>query len=255
MDDASFRTLLRSGRTSRGWTLDRLGRLVGAVGTTVGRWERGEYLPPREVAVSLDRELGYGSQLMRAWQIEKTGSPLPPWAHDIALLEERARLIELISPHLVPGLLQCTEYMRLMMGRNLIPAADIARLVDARSRRLEALIANGLASVTAVFPAFAVDRLPTDVRREQAARLLELTDAGHVDVHLIMDEDTPIGLMGPLMMFHLREGGAISASEHNRGVIVHDEASDIGRLHHQIKAALGRSLPAAASRRFLEEVR
>ncbi|WP_275041349.1 Scr1 family TA system antitoxin-like transcriptional regulator [Nocardiopsis lucentensis] len=148
---------------------------------------------------------------------------------------------------------RCPEYMTLMMRRNLIRTADITQLVQARSRRFEVLVANKLASVTAVFPAFAVTRLPDDIRRAQAVRLLDLIGTGHLDVHLIMTEETPIGLMGPLMMFHLDEGGAIAASEHNRGVIVHDEASDYGRLHNQIKAALGRSLPPVQSRRFLDE--
>ncbi|OLT30729.1 hypothetical protein BJF83_24545 [Nocardiopsis sp. CNR-923] len=200
----------------------------------------------------MDRELGYRGQLLRAWQTAKTGSPLPPWAHDIAELEQRAQRIELVSPHVVPGLLQSPGYMELIMRRNFLTPASIGHLLKARAKRYEVLAANGDPDITSVFPVTAITLVPDTVRREQAARLVELIDTKHVEVHLIPQEDLLVGLMSPLMMFYLAEGGEIAASEHVRGAIIYGEMEEYDRLHDRIKAALGRALPPARSRRFLE---
>lgn len=252
MDSARFCTMLLSGRTSRDLTLVQVAKLVNSTGPTVGRWEAGKHLPTREQVRVLDEKFGYRGELLRAWHYAKSGTTLPPWANDVGELEERSRRIELASPHIVPGLLQSPEYMAMTMRRNLFPPREIQDLVDLRTGRCEYLLDQGLNQITAIFPASAVLVLPHQVRQEQVKRLLELMDTGRVDVHLIPDEEMPLGLMGPLMMFHLREGGTIGASEHNRGVIVHDEFSEPARLQDQVKRALGRSMPPAQSQRLLE---
>ena len=72
---------------------------------------------------------------------------------------------------------------------------------------------------------------------------------------LIADDEAPIGLLAPLMFFHLRGGGAVGISEHNKGVIVHGEPQNQEHFVGLVKQFLGLSLPAKQSAQFLEDLR
>nr|WP_158070345.1 hypothetical protein [Nocardiopsis sp. CNR-923] len=54
------------------------------------------------------------------------------------------------------------------------------------------------------------------------------------------------------MLFHLCDGGVVTASEHNRGVVLHDDTIDHERMSSQFKRALGSALSAEQSREKME---
>ncbi|WP_394329313.1 hypothetical protein [Nocardiopsis sp. CNR-923] len=68
----------------------------------------------------------------------------------------------------------------------------------------------------------------------------------------MLSDGAVVGLVSPLMLFHLCDGGVVTASEHNRGVVLHDDTIDHERMSSQFKRALGSALSAEQSREKME---
>ncbi|MFI6578783.1 Scr1 family TA system antitoxin-like transcriptional regulator [Nocardiopsis sp. NPDC050513] len=253
MSAQDFCKLLKEARRNAGITQDALGRIVGVVGGTVSRWENGENLPDRDVAEALDRALKCNGRLIRAWQYEATGSIIPHWRRPLEQLRRASHTIEAVVPNAVPDLLQAVSYARMMLEEAMYPGTDeeIQRVAERQASQYDLLRSNGNPWVVAVFPVYALTCLPDGVRRDQVNRLLSLTGAARVRVHLI-PEDTPVSLVAPVVLFHQRDGGTVAAGEHVRGLEVYDEPTDIERLAGQAKRMLGAALPMIQSRTLME---
>jgi hypothetical protein len=194
--------------------------------------------------------------LLRLWQVEETGSLLAPWEKSIPALERAALRIGLASSWVVPGLFQCAAYAELMMAEGIYQGSRQQIRDEARRRaaRYDALRRDADPWITAVFPRRAVANLPGPVRSDQVKRIRSITDGGRARVHLLPDDGVGPGLVSPLMLFHLRDGGIVAASEHNRGVVLHDNPTDHERLATQFQRALGGAMSAETSVSELERM-
>lgn len=255
MRGEKFCTILQKARKSKGLSLAALGSRVRASGPTLSRYERGDYLPPAlETVELLDQELGLSGMLVRAWSREKTGWGLPLWAQDVQMLEEKSHRIDLITPEVIPGLLQCPRYFRMMGKRSLTPLERTESYFKVRDRRFELIIRNETELVRAVIPVTVLDAIPKSLREEQLVRILDMTTTGHLEVQVLPREELPMGLLGPLMLFHTREEGVIAVSEHNQGLIVHDTEESTERLLALGSLYMERSFPVGYSHLYLEKL-
>ncbi|WP_436851749.1 Scr1 family TA system antitoxin-like transcriptional regulator [Nocardiopsis dassonvillei] len=245
-----FAQALTEHRELAGLTRAQVAALAHVSPSTITRWEQGEATPQRDNAESLDKALGAGGKLREAWRSVKGRGGLPEWARDLDAIERAARHVSLISPSLVPGMLQSESYARAVFraGQPLASPEDLARLVSVRCERLAALEEL---DVTAVFPASAVSGLPEPIRKDQAAHLVKWMDSGRVAVHLVPEGSALLVPASPLMLYALRSGERVIASDHAGGTVIcaadmHDAMAALGT------AALAASLPVTLSREALE---
>ncbi|WP_083924273.1 helix-turn-helix domain-containing protein [Nocardiopsis lucentensis] len=255
MEGNDFCTALTIARNNAGLSKAQLARRIPCSPGLITKWEQGKHLPSWDNVARLDEVLGARNQLVHLWQVAMTGSLLKPWEDSIPELEQGSHTIELGSPWVIPGLLQCPAYMALMLREGRFPETEveIKREVSTRSGRYDALAKNGSPWVTAVFPLGALACLPDDVRRDQVEHLLKLISGGRVEAHLIPDR-TVIGLVSPMSVFRLRDGRVVTASEHNRGVVIHSDPTGVERMTTRFTRVLGSALPPRESVEKMKEI-
>ncbi|MET9795996.1 helix-turn-helix domain-containing protein [Nocardiopsis alba] len=254
--EQTFGDYLREEREQAGLTLRDLAKVSGLAPSTLSRWENGRVTPSRADVVKADQGLRSNGRLVSNWEIA-TSIGFPPWMKNVNRLEEAAKLIELISPHLVPGLLQAPQYARAVFheGQHQGTSSEIDRLVALRCGRYEQLRNQSAPRITSVFPMTSLTCVPDSVRREQVERLLALSDDEQVTIHLVPDGTALLGVVSMLLMFHLRDGGQAAVSDHVDGATLYEDKRNYTRLHGLVKQALGCALPARQSRAALEQLR
>ncbi|WP_436852572.1 Scr1 family TA system antitoxin-like transcriptional regulator [Nocardiopsis dassonvillei] len=157
-----------------------------------------------------------------------------------------------MSPVIVPGYLQSPLYATAVFRTGLSLATDeeIAGLTKLRTERLDQL--PGL-RVTAVFPVTALTGMEETIRREQAARLLDLIGSGRVVVHLVPEGSILVEPPSTMMAFRLHSGELVITSDNPDGNVIH-AAHSHERLHALMTDALAVALPARHSLDALREL-
>ncbi|WP_106582719.1 helix-turn-helix domain-containing protein [Murinocardiopsis flavida] len=257
MTGQEFGTQLAKERKQAGHTQRALASLIQGSASSLCRWENGQATPPRGDVEKIDKALESRGRLIRMWELATSGTSLPPWMRDIGRLEEAAETIELISPHVVPGLLQSPLYAHMVMREGLHPGSptEIKRLVSVRCSRYDLLRSRGNPWVIAVFPKTALTCVPEPVRTEQVAHLLSLIGSSKVLIHLLPEGTLLVGVTSMLLMFHLRDGGKAASADHVWGNVLYEETSSYDQLDGLVKRSLGSALPPEQTRMALEELR
>jgi transcriptional regulator with XRE-family HTH domain len=245
-----FAEKLTEHRELAGLTRAQVAALAHVSPSTITRWEQGEATPQRDNVESLDKALEAGGKLRDAWRSVKGRGGLPEWARDLAAIENASRHATLVTAAGVPGMLQAPAYARkiFMAGHPTAADDDLASLVALRCERLAELPDL---RVAAIFPATAVGGLSPDLRRTQAKHLLSWVETGRVTLSL-----TPPGAamplpVGPLMIYRLRSGERVIASDHAEGTVVLS-ADVTDRVDAVVTAVLTDAMPSASSLEYLE---
>ncbi|PSK95654.1 helix-turn-helix protein [Murinocardiopsis flavida] len=251
----TFGSYLREERDNAGQTLRDLAQISGLAQSTLSRWENDRVTPQRADVVKLDRGLQAGGRILAAWELSKSVG-FPHWMRDVARLEEAAELIELISPLLVPGLLQSPMYARHVFEESLMggTSTDLDRRVALRCGRYTQLRKSTEVRVVAVIPLTALTCVPREIRSEQVAHLLGLIETGRVRTHLVPEGSLLVGVTSMLLLFHLRDGGRAAMSDHVDGATLYEDRRSYDRLENLVKNALGYALPPIQSQKVLEEL-
>jgi hypothetical protein len=128
--------------------------------------------------------------------------------------------VQVVSPVLVPGYLQCPLYASMVFrsGWPLASDEEIAQLTKLRTERLAQL---PKLRVTAVFPVTALTGVDDRVRKEQVARLLDLIASERVVVHLVPEGSILIDPASPMMAFRLHSGELVITSDNPDGNVIH----------------------------------
>lgn len=256
MNGARFPAKLTKVRELAGLTQRQLAARAGTSSASVSRWEAGVSAPKRDNVQLLDHATGAHGALLKAWSDDHEGKGLPAYMRDLGKLEENARMIELVSPLLIPGLLQAPSYARLIFDESLMgeAGADLERLVKLRCERYEKLRKTTDPKIVAVFPETALTLAPEAVRSEQARHLLSLVGTGRVKVHLVPSGSLLLGVTSMLLLFHMHDDETAVSSDHVDGNVIYEDSSGYPRLQGLVKQALGAALPAGQSRKVLEEL-
>ncbi|MGW5875510.1 helix-turn-helix domain-containing protein [Nocardiopsis terrae] len=256
MDGARFPANLVKVRELAGLTQRQLAARAGTSSASVSRWEAGVSTPKRDNVRLLDDAAGAHGSLLKAWADDREGREIPAYMRDLGKLEELTQVIELISPLLIPGLLQSPSYARLIFEESLMgeAGANLEKLVSLRCGRYEKLRKANDPKVVAVFPETALTLVPAEVRVEQARHLLGLIDTGRVRVHLVPTGSLLLGVTSMLLVFHMYDGGIAVSSDHVDGNVIYEDPSGYMRLQGLVKQALGAALPVGQSRKALEKL-
>ncbi|WP_159942833.1 MULTISPECIES: helix-turn-helix transcriptional regulator [unclassified Nocardiopsis] len=256
MSEARFPEQLLKARELAGLTQRQLAARAGTSSASVCRWEGGISTPKRDNVQLLDEATSARGRLLRAWSDDRESQGIPAYMRDLGRLEEMARTIELVSPHLIPGLLQSPGYARLVFEDGLMgdPPKELDRLVALRCRRYEQLRKMNDPRIVAVFPETALAFAPEAVRKEQVRHLLGMIDAGKVRLNLVPQGSLLWGTVSMLLVFHMENGEAVVSSDHVDGNVIYEDSAGYTRLQGLVKQALGAALPAGQSRMVLEKL-
>lgn len=244
---SEFGDELRRLRVLAGLTQGQVARHVGYGIGSVSNWERGPKSPPRDVVQALDDRLHGSGVLVVLWEEHTRTRGVPAHLRDDVALGERARTVEVVTPVLVPGILQVPSYARaaLVASRPGDPMEVVERLVEARC----GVLGRMRARVTAVFPSSGLYAVPS-ATADQASHLVQLVDSGRVTVHLI--PGAPLGVGTPWTLYTLADGTRAATTEHALGSVVADPPG-AAHLFDKARSALGWALPPDESARVLKE--
>ncbi|WP_083939537.1 Scr1 family TA system antitoxin-like transcriptional regulator [Nocardiopsis chromatogenes] len=245
---------LRRLRKQGGLTQAQVAEAVGYVPSAASNWETGRTSPNRSTAEKLDDFFGARGGLVRIWEETTQADGVPPWLRDDRQLSERAVSIEVVTPVLVPALLESPLYARyaLAEGRPSDPMGVIDELVRVRCSQLDQLGKD--VRVFATFPEAGLIGVPPAARKEQAAHLLERIESDRVRVHMVPAGSILAGVTSPFQIYRLRDGSQVATSEHTNGTILVNEAPGVQRLQDLARTALGSALPADDTLRRLKEI-
>ncbi|MDT0328140.1 Scr1 family TA system antitoxin-like transcriptional regulator [Nocardiopsis sp. DSM 44743] len=237
-----FREVLATHLTLSGMTQKSLSARSRVSQASLSRYLSGKTRPSRPAVDALDTALGTDGLLLEAWK-SSVNEELPPFLRDVDYLEREAVRIDLVSPVVVPGLLWSPSYAEAVYraGRKVV---DVERLARMRSNKLGQISAT----VSVVFPVTALTCVAEPIRTEQVQHLLNLPE--RVAVHLLPEGTLLMGIPGPMMLFRMRDGREIAASDHLEANAVYGDGV-LPRIRELLRDAYALALPSSISRERL----
>ncbi|PKW15785.1 helix-turn-helix protein [Saccharopolyspora spinosa] len=238
------------GLTVRGFAT-RLGRDPGVL----SRWETGDRIPKPEQVAQILTSLGVNGQRYEeiidlaygASDSSWVATTLPENRQQLAALldlEQSATKIIEVSPLLIPGLVQTTDYIRGIMASGL-PAGELATRVSIRIGRREALTGHKPVQFVALIGQPALKQVigSPEVLTEQLRYLLKAGRRANIELRIIRpDIGWNPALEGAFSLIETPSGVAVHLENRKSGLFLHEEA-DI-RIYRQAiemvrQAALG----------------
>lgn len=229
---------LRSAREDRGLSLRALAQQLHRNPGVLSRWENGVHAPkPDQVAqvlttLGIDNDkydeviaLAYGAYDQR-W----VATNLPDQRQQFAAFidfEQKATSIVDVSPLLVPGILQTTEYIRAIMNGGGIPTEEISNRVVTRVGRREILERRELSKLVAVMGEGVLYQVIGDrnIMIEQLRHLLEMARHAKVDLRIVpYNSGWHPALEGPFMIIKSDKFSPVVMLENRKsGLLLHEE--------------------------------
>ncbi|HEX4723869.1 MAG TPA: helix-turn-helix transcriptional regulator, partial [Pseudonocardiaceae bacterium] len=227
---------LREARLDRDIGLRQFAKDIGRDASLLSRWETGDRTPtPTDVAQILGKlgmkgerydeiiELAYGTDDVR-W----VATTLPEQKAQLAALldyERTATVVTDVSPLLVPGLLQTSDYARAIMTGGGVPASDVSTRVTIRMGRREDMNRRGSTRFVALIGEAALRQLIGDRRTMvgQLAFLLEMAELAHIEIRVLpFDSGWHPGLInGSLMIESEVQPPAVYLEIGDSGLFLH----------------------------------
>ncbi|MFI1186881.1 Scr1 family TA system antitoxin-like transcriptional regulator [Streptomyces californicus] len=215
---ALFGSRLRKLRDAAGLTQNEVGTLAHVVGSRIAQLERATGAKPTlELTRILDRELVADELLIDLWPYVYREA-FPNWSQAFIAYSARARVIRQYSSHAVPGLLQTSEYARVLlsMGHSLRDAEHLEERVAARLDRQVRLTGPDRPELWVVLDE-AVLRRPVGgaaVMRGQLEKLLRMAEEPNITVQVLpFDQGAHGALAGSLSVLVMPDGSEIAYTE------------------------------------------
>lgn len=206
--------VLREVRLDRDIGLRQFAKDIGRDPSLLSRWETGDRTPtPTDVAQILGKlgitgdrydeiiELAYGTDDAR-W----LATTLPEQRLQLSALldfERTASLITDMSPLLIPGLLQTSDYARTIMTEDGVPTDQISQRVAIRLGRRQELDRREAARFIALIGEAALRQLigTREVMAAQLGFLLEMADRSNTEIRVVpFDSGWHPGLVGAALL-------------------------------------------------------
>ncbi|GAA1073950.1 helix-turn-helix transcriptional regulator [Nocardiopsis metallicus] len=235
-------------RSLSGKTQQEVASPLGFGKSSVANWEAGRTTPTLDTIRELDNLYDARGSLVTLWIDYTSANGLPAWLRSDSELLKRAVSVEIVTPVLVPGILQCESYARFAIAEG--RPNDPLNIIDDLVRVRLSLLRDAL-RVSAIFPESALACAPDSVRADQAGHLLKLSQEGRARVHLV--PGVLVGVTSPFQVYRLRDEKEVATSDHVRGTVVFSEPSDLTRFRDLARAARGYARPLSESLRVLKE--
>lgn len=231
--------VLREVRLDHDIGLRQFAKDIGRDPSLLSRWETGDRSPtPTDVAQILGKlgitgdrydeiiELAYGTDDAR-W----LATTLPEQRLQLSALldfERTASVITDISPLLIPGLLQTSDYARAMMTEGGVPAEEVSPRVAIRLGRREELNRRESVRFVALVGEAALRQLvgSQQIMVDQLTFLLEMASRANVEIQVVpFDSGWHPGLEGPALLIDSDTQPSVAHLEfHVSGLFLHTKA-------------------------------
>lgn len=265
---------LRQAREERQMLLRQLGAAIDRDIGVLSRWETGERTPKPEHVVQILTKLDVDGDRFAEIMTLAYGTNEPQWLATTlpeqrrqmaAFLdwERNARRIVTVSPLLVPGILQTSDYIRAMMtapGAN-IPTSEVAPRIASRLGSRQALTKHNPATLVALIgqAAFTQEVGGPQVMIEQLRHLLEMGARPNVELRIVPDRrGWHPGLEGAFMLIETPltpvSLETIVCVGNRRTVLILHEDDDVADYRSASERILGLSLPPDKSAAFMAEL-
>jgi transcriptional regulator with XRE-family HTH domain len=234
---------IRDARERSGLGLRQLAGRLDVSHSVIVRWERGERLPSTESVSAVCAVLGLASTARdRLLKLTREAHAEPPNSVSVgsageadqltALLEfERiATAITDVSPILMPGLLQTTDYARAIMGTGL-PEKEVNTRVTVRLGRREVITRRRSAVLYSAFILESVLHQPIGGREvliDQLHCIREMGKMDNVDIRVIpLSAGWTPAHTGPFVLLEFAKAASVVHLEHHRSSAFLRDAGDV----------------------------
>jgi transcriptional regulator with XRE-family HTH domain len=241
---------LRKAREERGYGLREFAKVVERDPGVLSRWETGERIPsPDQVAQYLTRLEVIGDPYEEIMELTRATDE-PRWLaisvpeqrqqFDALLdFEQRATMITILTPLLVPGLLQTSGYIRSIMTAGEVPDREFSRRLALRIGRRDVLTRREPKPVRlAAFVGEGALRQLIGAREVMAEQLTHLRDAmkwPNVDLRVVpFDSGWHPALEGPYSVIDSEESVPVVHLELRDSVLFLHEEDDVDRYRRAV---------------------
>lgn len=259
---------LREARNERGWSLRFLADSVGRDPSQLSRWENGERAPePTTVAQILTKLEVNGSRYDEILSMA-SGTDEPRWLA-VSLPEQRqqfAALLEFektatsitdVSPLMIPGLLQTSNYARsIMSAGNGVPQSEIETRVAVRMGRRDAITRSNPVPFVALIGEAALRQVIGDraVMAEQLRWLLDMAERTNVDVRVLpYSSGWHPGLEGPFLLIEGEPTPVVQLEARGSVLFLH-EKEDVSAYRDAIETVLAVAMSPATTTKLIAEI-
>jgi transcriptional regulator with XRE-family HTH domain len=254
-----FADELKAAREQRGWSQADLAEQIPYSLSTISMVEALHRVPTRDLAVQLDKAFGTPGTFARL-EARLRDLPFPASFRPFAAYEAEATALYVFEHSLVPGLLQTPEYARAVLATRPNTAEDeIDNLVAARLARQEVLTRDeppppllwALIDEGVLYRPVA----PTEVMRDQLARLAEVSRRPNVTVQVLpYSAGGHTGLLGAFTIADLGSAHGIVNVEDITYGRVFEDAATVSQVTLRYKSLQSEALPKGASRELIARV-
>jgi hypothetical protein len=168
--------------------------------------ERAARPTKRDTAEQLDRLFGTDGALLRSWSDATRRTVEPNWFRQVNELESRAVAITAYHSHLIPGVLQTTDYARVILasGRALDTEEQIEAWLRLRAKRVERILKRGDPALTTIIPEHVLRMCVggPEVMAAQLAHIADLAESNAVQLCVLPESvGTVVGAsVGPFRL-------------------------------------------------------
>jgi transcriptional regulator with XRE-family HTH domain len=259
---------LRAAREDQGLKLRQLAVQINRDPGLLSRWETGDRTPKPECVSQILTALGVNGDRYDEVMTLAYGTDEPQWAATTqpeqrqqltAFLdfEQNATTIVEVSPLLVPGALQTSEYIHAIMSAGGVPAGEIAARVAVRIGRREVLTKPRPAQCLALIGQAALfqDIGGRSVTLGQAKHLLEMARLPNVDLRIIPNHSGwHPALEGSFTLIESEQASPVVWLETRRSGLCLYQDDDVDSYRQAVAVILGVAMSAEASLRLLADI-
>lgn len=218
-----------------------LGKAAACGASLVAKIENGDRVPQREFAEGCDRAFaGANGRFLRLWRLALRYA-YPPWFRPYVALEQKATVLRMFNPVLVPGIVQTRGYATAILkeGR----PKGLEDIVTSRLERQRILERENPPRLWLVLHERVLRNIvgSEEVMRGQLARLLQIAETPTHRLQIIRDDGRQHGPAGsPFVLMSFDEGAdVVHVDGFPRGYVLAerddvtdaDDAYDLLRAH------------------------
>lgn len=258
---------LRQARHDKGLTLRDFAAQIGRDPGMLSRWETGERTPKPEHVAQILTALGVMGERYDDLMSLAQGTDDPQWVATTlpqqrtqmaAFLEFEQNATEIVemTPLLIPGLLQTTNYVRAMMTAGGVPSSDIATRVAVRIGRRDVITKPRPAKLLALIGQAALyqDVGGREAGIEQLHHLLEMSRRSNVEVRIVPHGvGWHPGMEGGYILIDSGDTSAVFLGTRRSTLWLHQQ-DDVNSYRRATEVVLGLALSPERSQRYISDL-
>ncbi|MDR7301000.1 helix-turn-helix domain-containing protein [Haloactinomyces albus] len=258
---------LREAREEQGLGLRQLASELGKNAGQLSRWENGERAPrPTDVAQILTH-LGVNGERYEEIIAICSGTDEPRWLA-VTLPEQRQQLgalleferaattITEVSPLLIPGLLQTSDYARAIMSAGGVPANDVETRIAVRLGRRDVILRRDPAQLVALVGEAALRQVigAPEVMVEQLEYLGEMAELTNVDLRVLpFSSGWHPALEGLFLLIESEQTPVVQLESRRSGLFLH-EPEDVQTYREAADTVRQAAMSPEDSSAFIAEI-